>query len=235
VRSESTHSISPVPLRPFHFTHFTSIAFIGQMRPNYLRSSDAQTDRVLSQINEKLMQLKNGIGYGDRSVLKTRLQITWGEANEDHSVPAATAWRKSRAREIYTEIGKASEHLFLPVILAITPTDCTKQSINNTLDHLLRIENYEPFHVNLGPAAKKFLETIAIEQGFSGNSGYLKFMRALFPQGWCSSFAKWYDANSFKQMKSLVVGSLTNLAARTVNFRCRRNSACILEHTPKQH
>jgi hypothetical protein len=155
------------------------------MRP----SSDAQIDKVLLQINEKSRELKtNGIAYGDRNLLKTRLQITWAEGNEVQPVPGATTWRRSRAREIYTEIQEASEHLFLAAILVITPTDCSKKSINNILDGLLRIENYEPFHLNLSPTAKKFLETTAIEQGFSGNSGYLKFMRALFPLSWWFSF-----------------------------------------------
>jgi hypothetical protein len=144
---------------------------------------DAHTEKILLQINEKTRQLKtNDIAYSDRNLLETRLQITWGEVKEEHLVLGATAWRKSRAREIYTEIQEASEHLFLAATLVVTPTDCSKKSISNILDDLLRIESYESFHLNLSPTTKKFFETTAREQGFSGNSGYLKFMRALFPQ-----------------------------------------------------
>ncbi|KAF2818253.1 hypothetical protein CC86DRAFT_169389 [Ophiobolus disseminans] len=147
------------------------------MRP----SSNAQTDKVLTQINEKTRQLKEGIAHDDQKLLKTRLQITWKEA-EEVQFTGATAWRKSRARETYTRIQDVSEHFFLAAILVITPTHCTKKSFNNIVDGLLRIENYDPFYLNLSPTDKKFFETTAIEQGFSGNSGYLRFMRALFPQ-----------------------------------------------------
>lgn len=146
-------------------------------------SSKAGADEVLAQINEKTRQLKEGIGYSDQKLLKARLQIAWKEADEVQ-VSSGTAWRKSRARETYTRIQDVSEHLFLAAILVITPTHCSKKSFNNIVDSLLRIENYEPFHLNLGPTDKKFFETTAVEQGFSGNSGYLKFMRALFPQSW---------------------------------------------------
>lgn len=153
------------------------------MRSDYLRSSDAQIDIILRRINEGVRQLKmNNTSYEDREILKTRLQITWGEVSETQSVPAATVWRKKRAREVYTEFQKMSEHLFLPAVLAITPTECTKKSIKKVLDHLLRIGNYEPFHLNLTPADKKFFETTAVEQGFSGDRGYLNFMEALFPR-----------------------------------------------------
>jgi hypothetical protein len=54
--------------------------------------------------------------------------------------------------------------------LAITPTECTTKSINKVLDHLLRIENYEPFYLDLTAADKKFFKTTAVEQGFSALS-----------------------------------------------------------------
>ena len=60
-------------------------------------------------------------------------------------------------------------------IFELFPYANTK-SINKILDHLLRIENYEPFYLNLSPADKEFLETTAVEQGFSGDRGYLNFI-----------------------------------------------------------
>lgn len=153
------------------------------MWSEYLRSSDAQIDIILRRIDERVRQLKmNNTSYEDREILKTRLQITWGEVSETQSLPVATGWRKKRAREVYTEIQKMSEHLFLPAILVITPTECIKHSTKKVLNHLLRIENYEPFHLNLSSTDEKFIETTAVEQGFSGDRGYLNFMEALFPR-----------------------------------------------------
>jgi hypothetical protein len=141
------------------------------------------SDEVLAQINEKARKFQEEIAYSDQKLLKIRLQIAWKETEEVQSTNA-TAWRKSRAREMYTRIQDASDHLFLAAILIISPTDCSTKSINNIVDSLLQIKDYEPFHLKLSPAAKKFFETTAIEQGFSRARGYLKFIQALFPQSW---------------------------------------------------
>jgi hypothetical protein len=143
--------------------------------------SNAQIAEVLAQINEKTRQLKEGIAHSDQKLLKTRLQITWEEA-EEVQVKSATAWRRTRARETYTRIQDAGEHFFLSAILVITPTHCSTKIFNNIVDGLLRIGDYKPFHLKLSPTDKNFFETTALEQGFSGSSGYLRFMRALFPQ-----------------------------------------------------
>ncbi|KAF2192046.1 hypothetical protein K469DRAFT_622026 [Zopfia rhizophila CBS 207.26] len=149
-------------------------------------SSNAQVNNVLTKIDTKVKKLKtDGITLGDQEILrKDRLNLVWGEPSEvpESQGGQATKWRRGRARRAYTEIHKASEHLFLAVILAIPPTECAKTSFDNVLEHLLRIENYEPYRLNLSPATKRFFETIAAEHGFSGASSYLSFMQALFPQ-----------------------------------------------------
>lgn len=146
----------------------------------------AEIDEVLLQINDKVEELRtNDLAPSHRKILKTRLQLIWGEdASGMASDPTATQWRKSRARETYLEIQKGSEHLFLSAVLVITPTACTKKSMDKILNHLLRIGDYKPFHLNLSSAAKMFFETTAVEQGFSADRRYLRFMQALFPQSW---------------------------------------------------
>lgn len=161
-------------LTPFHWPHLTS--FVALM------SSNAQIEEILLRITETARQLRaSDMTYSDQKLLKNRLHIVWGEEGE--TGPATSIWRKRRARQVYSEIQKASDHLLLPAILAITPTQCTRKAIENVLGHLLGIENYEPFHFSLSAATKNFLETIAVEQGFSGNRGYLNFIQALFSQG----------------------------------------------------
>ena len=146
-------------------------------------SSNTRSEEALRQINKYVRQLKtNDVTYNDQKLLKTRLHVVWGEDMRTQSIPATSIWRKRRARQVYTEIQRASDHLLLPAILAITPTECTKKSIENVISYLLSIENHESVRLKLSPATKKFLETTAVEQGFSGNRGYLNFMQALFPQ-----------------------------------------------------
>lgn len=149
-------------------------------------------DQLLAKIDEKAKQLKtNGMTRGDQELLKAnRLNLVWGEPIEkpDGQAASATDWRKGRARRAYTEVQDANHHLFLAVILAIPPTECAKKSFDSVLEHLIRLGNYEPYQLNLSPAAKLFFESTAAEQGFSGSRCFLSFMQALFPQSlWHSS------------------------------------------------
>ena len=150
-------------------------------------TSNAQINKFLTKIDEKSKQLKaNDMNRGDQHVLKNhRLSLIWGEpiGKADGEDASATSWRKGRARRAYAEIQDADDHLFLAFVLAIPPTECAKTSFENVLEYLIRLENYKPYRLNLSPAAKKFFESTAAEQGFTSNRRYLSFMQALFPQG----------------------------------------------------
>ncbi len=149
---------------------------------------NAKEDKSLSKINGKALQLKTGGGLtlGDQEILKNnhRLEFIWGEHNENSTTQETpvTTWRQARARRAYRAIQDANGHLFLAVALAITPTECAKTSFENTLDYLTKLESYEPYHLELNSAAKRFFESTAAEQGFAGNHRYLTFMQSLFPQ-----------------------------------------------------
>lgn len=149
-------------------------------------TSNAQINKFLAKIDEKFKQLKaNDMTRGDQHVLKNhRLSLVWGEPIEkaDGEDASATLWRKARARRVYAEIQDADDHLFFTFVLAIPPTECAKTGFENVLDYLIRLENYKPYHLNLSPVTKRFLESTAAEQGFTGNRRYLSFMQALFPQ-----------------------------------------------------
>lgn len=72
--------------------------------------------------------------------------------------------------------------MFLAFILAISPTEYIKKSFGKTMEYLSRLENYEPYHLKLNHAAKKFFESRVAEEGFAGNNHYLNFMNTSFPQ-----------------------------------------------------
>jgi hypothetical protein len=152
-------------------------------------SSDAQTNKFVTKINEKSEQLRaNGLTRDDQELLKnsrseriSRLDLIWCE-ELDPEDSGATLWRRSRARQLYREIQDADEHLFLAFVLAISPTECIKKSFGKTMEYLSRLENYEPYRLKLNHAAKKFFESTAAEEGFAGNHRYLNFMNASFPQ-----------------------------------------------------
>ncbi|KAF4228718.1 hypothetical protein CNMCM6805_001901 [Aspergillus fumigatiaffinis] len=140
-------------------------------------------ERFINKINEKIRLLKKGeLNTEDRKVLKKgRLCFVWEESLGSSEV-AVTTWRKSRARRSYKEIQEVSSHLFLAVLLVVTPTDCGKTSFESTLNYLTSLENYENYHYDLNPAAQKFFESTAAEQGFASNHHYLDFMQCLFPK-----------------------------------------------------
>ena len=149
--------------------------------------SDAQINGQLAKINEKARLLRtSGLTRGDRALLcRDRLNFIWGDHTTGKGA-STTTWRKDRARRIYTEIQNANDHLFLSVILSITPTECAQSSFDEVVELLIRLENYGPYHLSLNPTAKTFFESVAAEQGLSSSRGYLSFMQALFPQSLCT-------------------------------------------------
>jgi hypothetical protein len=145
-------------------------------------TSDAQINNALAKIDAKVNQLKShGMTLGDEEVLKDRLRFVWGEPSAPEG-RGSTIWRKGRARRQYSRVQHANEHLFLATVLAVPPTECAKTSFDKVIEHLVRLDSYEPCYLNLGPVANGFFNSAAAEQGFSGSHGYLSFMKALFPQ-----------------------------------------------------
>ena len=152
-------------------------------------SSDAKTNKFLAKINKKSEQLKtNDLTRDDEELLKnrrregelTRLELIWRD-QDDIQDPTATIWRRSRARQLYRKIQDLDEHLFLAFVLIISPTECITKSFSNTIEHLSRLQSYQPYRLKLSQAAKRFFESTAAHQGFANSSCYLKFMKALFP------------------------------------------------------
>ncbi|GKZ63671.1 hypothetical protein AnigIFM63604_002439, partial [Aspergillus niger] len=138
----------------------------------------------LEIIRNKASSLKShGLSIEDRKVLKEdrRLVFSWTEETSNDRETSVTKWRRTRARTAYRTIQDANEHLFLAVILSITPTQCAQKKFDKVLEQLIRL-NYEEFYFTLDPETKSFLETIAAEQGFAGNRRYLAFMKSLFPR-----------------------------------------------------
>jgi len=147
-------------------------------------SSNSQIDEFLTKIVEKVKELNtNGVTRGDQEILNHRLNFNWTNEKPDGKKGSATLWRNTRARHAYTEIQDANNHLFLAVILVISPTECSKTSFDNILNHLTSLENYEPYRLNLSPTAKRYIESTAAEQGFASSRRYLSFLQALFPPG----------------------------------------------------
>ena len=71
-----------------------------------------------------------------------------------------------RVDKLLTKIRQRSEQLQTN---GMTLADRDKASFNNVIDSFTRLESYEPYRLNLGPAAKKFFESTAAEQGFTGS------------------------------------------------------------------
>ncbi|KAL2816401.1 hypothetical protein BDW59DRAFT_175782 [Aspergillus cavernicola] len=137
------------------------------------------------KIKSKVASLKtHGLNLEDQKALKEdrRLFFVWDEETRATSESSVTKWRKSRARTAYRKIQAANEHLFLAVVLSITPTQCCKTDFDKVLESLICLKNYEEFYFILSPETQRFFESIAAEQGFAGNHRYLGFMKHVFPQ-----------------------------------------------------
>lgn len=146
------------------------------------QNADTDTQKILTKINEKAGQLKaSGLAREDQDILRNgRLSFIWCETDEN--TVSVTIWRRARARRAYGKIQDASDHLFLAVALALTPTECSRTGFDRVLDCISGVENFEPYRLNLDFMAKRFFEGIAAQQGFAMNHRYLTFMQTLFPQ-----------------------------------------------------
>lgn len=149
--------------------------------------SNTHSNRFILKIEDKSKQLQeNGLSRSDQELLKDhrRLEAVWGESarQPDGDNSAATTWRKDRARRVYREVQDADHHLFLAFVLAIPPTECCKKSFNETMEYLDRLDNYEPYRLELQPVAKRFFDSTAASQGFASSRRYIEFIQAVFPQ-----------------------------------------------------
>lgn len=142
------------------------------------------TDRkVLTQLEEKAALLRTrGLTRSDKGLLKNRLNYVWGEVVDKPK--SATTWRNARARRAYDDIQAANDHIFLAVVLIITPTQIGHKSFENVIEDIVRLESYDSYRLNLSTADRSFFESVAAEYGFAGDRRYVRFMRALFPQTW---------------------------------------------------
>ncbi|KAL5365870.1 hypothetical protein BJX96DRAFT_180225 [Aspergillus floccosus] len=148
--------------------------------------SQEALESTVNIINAKVQQLRSkGLTKNDQGILKNgRLWLVWGDHEEatKTSKISVTVWRRSRARRAYQEIQEASNHLFLAVVLSLTPTQCGKTAFQPILGYLTGLNNYDSFKFCLNSSAKATFETAAVEQGFTGNNRYLDFMQTIFPQ-----------------------------------------------------
>jgi hypothetical protein len=142
-----------------------------------------QTDHpTITKIFGKIALLKaRGLKPEDHETLRNgRLSFIWGQPLKKIETET-TKWRHSRARRAYWRIQDISNHLFLAVALAITPTECGRPSFDSVFDHLIQLDS-NSFVFGLDRTAKTFFETTAAEQGYAGNSRYLNFMNSIFPE-----------------------------------------------------
>lgn len=145
---------------------------------------DTEVRRIMGKIVRKTNQLKRtGMLPNDREHLKERLRFAWTDPNSKKTT-SVTAWRKKKARKAYTDLQDANNHLFLVVILAVTPTECAIPAFKEVKESLICSKSYENYQLNVDFAEKHFFESMAAEQSFNNNHQYINFINSLFPQGW---------------------------------------------------
>lgn len=143
-------------------------------------------DAIIQKIFAKTAQLKSrGLTEEDQDIIKgNRLKFIWLEATGE-SVPDSTKWRHFRARKHYREVQNVSSHLFLAVVLTISPNVCYTSEFKRVVSYLVGLVDYEECKFSLGFQVKELLESSAAEQGYAGSLLYLEFMRETFPEPEC--------------------------------------------------
>ena len=143
----------------------------------------AKIAKVLAKIDRKAKELRaNGIHVQDLEKVKSRLSFAWCEKPRDQEVTAVTTWRDTAARTAYAHVQDANSHLLLPVILAVSPSECSTIVFKGVLQILLQRHQYTSYRLSLSPEAKMALKSLAIKGGFSSNARYHTFLQSLFPE-----------------------------------------------------
>ncbi|KAJ5144484.1 hypothetical protein N7526_001992 [Penicillium atrosanguineum] len=134
------------------------------------------------KIVTKLAQLRTqGLTLDDQETIEERFTFLWKDFKAISNI-SSTKSRHSRARSTYKRIQDASSHLFLAVILLVTPTNIIKSEVQVVLNKWINLDTYDECRFQLGVAAKRFLQTTAAELGFAGETLYIAFMQSMFPE-----------------------------------------------------
>jgi hypothetical protein len=138
---------------------------------------------MVAKINSKSDQLKtSGMTDDDRKILDKRLSMVWGEPPKGAKKTKLSIWRWNTARQTYERIQDRSAHLFLAVILAISPTDCVTTVFKKVREYLISLLSYQYYLLEINPAEKRFFESVAAEHKFMNANRYVNFMNDMFPQ-----------------------------------------------------
>ena len=155
----------------------------GPENPKNLRRSTKVT-QIIRKIDYRAKELlqASSIGVRDLEKVKARLSFAWSEEPRNQEVTAVTSWRDTAAREAYSQVQDINDHLLLPFVLAVSPTDCSTPAFKEVF-RILQHEKYKSYRLSLGHESKNLLQSMAVDCGFMTKSRYLAFIGSLFPQG----------------------------------------------------
>ena len=145
----------------------------------------AKVARTLAKIDRKAKELREaGVDASELKKIKSRLSFAWcDEPKERHrKTTAVTTWRLTVARRAYAHVQNANDHLLLPVILAVAPSECSTPVFKQVLPILVQNRQYTSYRLSLGLEVEDLLKSLALEGRFYYTPRYLAFVQALFPQ-----------------------------------------------------
>lgn len=126
-----------------------------------------------------------------RNDIRDRLLLTLGPVTRPPV--SSTRWRRNSARKGYRTILKASHHLLVPFIISIPPSVCATLTSNGSIQALADDEDLLSMKLKLDDDARKLLDSIAEDGGFTDDQIYTDLIHSLFPEGlsiWDPSFDK---------------------------------------------
>jgi len=140
--------------------------------------------KIIGKIDHKAKELvqAGSIDIQDLEKVKARLSFAWCEEPRSQEVTTVTSWRDTAARTAYSQVQNINDHLLLPFVLAVPPTECSTPAFKEVLRTLQR-DQYKSYRLSLSHESKILLQSLAIDCGFMTKSRYLTFIGSLFPPG----------------------------------------------------
>ncbi|KIW13805.1 hypothetical protein PV08_08997 [Exophiala spinifera] len=142
----------------------------------------------LKKIKDLLREIntKGTIPFEHRETLNDRLRITFKssennprQATRQSNAEYSRRFREKHARPVYLEVLEKDVSLFLPFVIKISPTICSKLDLSTLLQEYMKLD--QPLReLHLNHSAKEFLSAIAKEHDFEQNEQYKKLSSSLF-------------------------------------------------------
>lgn len=142
-----------------------------------VRESDDYITTNVNTIKSNVHKLGRELGHKQLHMLSQRLKFIFGPMVSKKSPP--TLWRLRRSRDAYQAIHDIDAHLFLALVLSVSPTECGTTKFEAVIDHLRNLSNYDAFHFSLKKSTFEALEELGNSDDIADRDRFGRLLRVL--------------------------------------------------------